>query len=185
MTWREETALPNSPGPGYIRLNWGEQARPDNVLRHRSVQPENSSRSRLFPWDHQQVGRDQEERFHLLFRTRHTGTMAGPLYLAPGKGRIVAQPGLPSWETKCFNQTEQVRTLAFSMARHNGPFTETLYFSSTLLVMLKIWEHGGHSVRGWGNPKRLSEPRYIIKQEKQLKNPMGFRDVSIVKVALI
>lgn len=185
MTWRVETALPNSPGPGYIRLNWGEQARPDTALRHRSVQPENSSHSRLFPWDHQQVGRDQEEGFHLLFRTRHTGTMAGPLYLAPGKGRIVAQSGLPSWETKCSSQSEQVRTLAFSMVRHNGPFTETLCFSSTLLVMLKIWEHGGHSVRGWGNPKRLSEPRYIIKQEKQLKNPIGFRDVSIVQVALI
>lgn len=135
MTWRMETALPNSPGPGYIRLNWSEQARPDTVLRHRSVQPANSSRSRLFfPWDHQQVGRDEEERFHLLFRTRHTGTMAGPLYLAPGEGGTMVQSGLPSRETKCSNQTEQVRTLAFSMARHNGPFTEILYFSSTCYV---------------------------------------------------
>lgn len=71
--------------------------------------------------------------------------------LVPCKNRVVPESRLPRWETKCSNHTEQVRTLAFSMARHNGPFMETLYSSSTLLVMLKTWEQRGHSVRGGGD----------------------------------
>lgn len=100
--------------------------------------------------------------------------MAGPPYLSKNwlqvRGVLCGSQSGPAGEQQMLQSSRTDENLSISMARHNGPFIETLYVSSTLFVMLKTWHYGGHSVKRleMANTKRLSGHNYITKQEKQL-----------------